>query len=123
MATPISTQPRKQRKARYNAPVHLRGHFLSAPLNKDLRKTHGTRHVRVVKGDTVKVLRGDFAGESGVVDEIDGSRCVLFVHGVSVKKADGSEVPRPINPSNVQVTKLNLKDPKRKERLGEEEGE
>jgi large subunit ribosomal protein L24 len=45
---------------------------------------------------------------------------MLFVHGISSTKADGTEVPRPVNPSNVQITKLNLKDPMRKERLGAE---
>jgi len=120
MVTSTSTQPRKQRKSRYTAPIHVRGHFLHAPVSPDLRKTHGKRRVRVVKGDTVKVLRGDFAGQTGLVDDVDGKKCTLFVHGISVTKADGTEVPRPVNPSNVQVTKLNLKDALRMERLGEE---
>jgi large subunit ribosomal protein L24 len=102
------------------APIHVRGHYLHAPLSPDLRKTYGTRRPRVVKGDTVKVLRGDFAGQSGLVDEVDGKRCILFVHGISSTKADGTEVPRPLNPSNVQITKMNLKDPFRSKRLGEE---
>ena len=118
--TPVSKQPRKQRKSRYTAPIHARGHFLHAPLSPDLRKQYGTRSIRVVKGDTVKVLRGNFAGESGLVDDVDGRQCVLYVHGVTSTKADGSEVPRPVNPSNVQITKVNLKDPLRKQRLGEE---
>ncbi|HQD25213.1 MULTISPECIES: 50S ribosomal protein L24 [Methanoculleus] len=116
-----SKQPRKQRKARYNAPNHTRGRFLSAPLSPELREKHKTRRVRVVKGDTVKVLRGDFAGEEGVVDAVDMKTCRLVVHGVTVTKADGTEVPRPIDPSNVQITKLNLKDKLRAERLGGEE--
>jgi large subunit ribosomal protein L24 len=120
MATTASTQPRKQRKARYTAPIHLRGKYLNAPLSPDLRSTHNRRRTRVVKGDTVKVLRGDFAGQSGLVDEVDGKSGMLFVHGISSTKADGTEVPRPVNPSNVQITKLNLKDPMRKERLGAE---
>jgi large subunit ribosomal protein L24 len=120
MTTPASTQPRKQRKARYNAPIHVRGKYLHAPLSPELRKTYNHRRTRVVKGDTVKVLRGDFAGTSGLVDEVDGKSGMLFVHGVSSTKADGTEVPRPVNPSNVQITKLNLKDSMRKERLGEE---
>lgn len=114
-----SSQPRKQRKARYNAPIHVRGHFLSAHMSPDLRKTYGKRSLRIVKGDTVKVLRGDFAGESGVVDDVDTNQGVVFIHGISVTKADGTEVPRPVNPSNVQITKLNLKDNNRRERVGE----
>ncbi|HOI58159.1 MULTISPECIES: 50S ribosomal protein L24 [unclassified Methanoculleus] len=114
----VSKQPRKQRKARYNAPNHTRGRFLSAPLAPELRGKYNTRRTRVVKGDTVKVLRGDFAGDEGVVDAVDMQMCRLVVHGVMVTKSDGTEVPRPVDPSNVQITKLNLKDKLREERLG-----
>jgi large subunit ribosomal protein L24 len=72
-----------------------------------------------VKGDTVKVLRGDSAGTEGLVDEIDTARSLIVVQGVSIPKADGTEVPRPVSPSNVQITKLNVKDPKRAEKLTE----
>ncbi|WP_054847391.1 50S ribosomal protein L24 [Methanoculleus chikugoensis] len=117
----VSKQPRKQRKARYNAPNHTRGgRFLSASLSPpELRGKYNNRRTRVVKGDTVKVLRGDFAGDEGVVDAVDMKTCRLVVHGVMVTKADGTEVPpRPVDPSNVQITKLNLKDKLREERLG-----
>jgi large subunit ribosomal protein L24 len=114
----VSKQPRKQRKIRYNAPNHARGQFLSAPLAPALREKYNTRRVRVVKGDTVKVLRGDFAGEEGIIDAVDTNACRLIVHGVMVTKSDGTEVPRPVDPSNVQITKLNLKDKIREERLG-----
>ncbi|WP_292727674.1 50S ribosomal protein L24 [Methanoculleus sp.] len=113
-----SKQPRKQRKARYNAPNHTRGRYLSASLAPELRGKHNARRTRVVKGDTVKVLRGDFAGNEGVVDAVDMRVCRLVVHGVMVTKSDGTEVPRPVDPSNVQITKLNLKDKLREERLG-----
>ncbi|NYT04973.1 MAG: 50S ribosomal protein L24 [Methanomicrobiales archaeon] len=114
----VSKQPRKQRKLRFNAPLHQRGRFLSAPLSSELRTKYGTRAARVAKGDTVQVLRGDFSGESGVVDGVDTSACKLLVHGVSSTKADGTEVPRPIDPSNVRITKLNLKDKAREARIG-----
>jgi len=120
MAT-TSSQPRKQRKAQATAPLHEKGRALSAPLAKDLREQYRRRSLRVVKGDTVKLLRGDQKGEEGVVDEVDVKRCALFVHGVSITKADNTEVPRPVHPSNVQITKLNLKDAKRAAKLGEVE--
>jgi len=62
-----SKQPRKQRKARYTAPLHLRSRLISAPLSKELREEYKRRSVRVIKGDTVKVLRGESAGTEGVV--------------------------------------------------------
>lgn len=116
-----SSQPRKQRKAQATAPLHERGRTLGAPLAPALREQYKRRHIRVVKGDTVKVLRGDHRGEEGVVDEVDVKRCALLVHGVSITKADNTEVPRPVHPSNVQITKLNLKDKQRSEKIGEAE--
>ncbi len=115
-----SKQPRKQRKARYDATQHQRSTMLGAPLAPALREKYGgKRTLRVITGDTVKVLRGDFVGEEGVVDGVDTRTYKIIVHGVSVKKADGTEVPRKVDPSNVQITKLNLKDPRRAARLGE----
>lgn len=117
-----SKQPRKQRKARYNAPIHVRGKYLSAPLSAELRKKYGTRSLRVITGDTVTVLRGDFAGEDGIIDSVDLSGSRILVHGVSVTKADGTEVPRPVFASNVQIKKLNLKDSRRVEKLEARKG-
>ncbi|MDF2955196.1 50S ribosomal protein L24 [Candidatus Alkanophaga liquidiphilum] len=105
-----STQPRKQRLARYEAPPHVRRKFLSAPLSRELREKYGRRNLPVRKGDTVRILRGDFRDKEGKVTAVDVKRGVIFVDGVVVAKADLSEVPRPIPPSNVMITKLELKD-------------
>ena len=72
----------------------------------------------MVTGDTVKVVRGDHAGHEGLVDEVDVHQSKIIVHGVTGTKADGTEVPRPVDPSKVQITKLNLKDQKRAEKIG-----
>ena len=40
-----STQPRKQRKYRWKAPLHVLGDFVRAHLSKDLRKKYGTRNL------------------------------------------------------------------------------
>jgi large subunit ribosomal protein L24 len=120
MAT-TSSQPRKQRKAQATAPLHERARTLSAPLAPALREQYKRRHLRVVKGDTVKVLRGDHKGEEGIVDEVDVKHCSLLVHGVSLTKADNTEVPRPVHPSKVLITKLNLKDRLRAGKVGEVE--
>lgn len=118
MVLSTSIQPRKQRKARYQAPLHLRTKLLGAPLSLELRTKYGGRRtVRVVTGDTVRVTRGDFAGDEGIVDMVDVKNSKIVVHGVAITKADGTEKPRKVDPSNVMVTKLNLKDPKRAERL------
>ncbi len=112
-----SAQPRKQRRERAKAPLHRRQKFLRAPLSRELGGKYSKRNARVVKGDTVKVMRGDHAGTEGKVQSVDLRRGVITVDGVTVKKADDSEVARPIRPSNVQITKLYLKDRRREECL------
>lgn len=107
-----SSQPRKQRKFRYNAPLHIRSKFMTANLTEELRGKYG-RNARVVVGDTVKIMRGDHAGTEGKVREIDVKREQVVVEGVSVAKSDGKEQARPIHPSNLMITKLNLDDEKR----------
>lgn len=106
----VSIQPRKQRKARYQAPLHKKQKFMGAHLSKDLRDKYGKRSVHVIKGDTVKIMRGDHKGQEGKVQSVSLKRERIYVDGVIVTKADGTEVPRPIHPSNVMITKLNLKD-------------
>jgi len=116
-----SSQPRKQRKARYTAPSHVSTKYLNAPLSAALKEKYPKKTLRVVKGDTVKVTRGDFVGTEGLVDAVDTKKSKIIVHGVSSNKADGTEVPRGIDASNVQITKLNLADKRRVAKLGETE--
>ncbi len=107
-----SSQPRKQRKFRYNAPLHVRSTFMGCRLSEELTKKYG-RSARVVVGDTVKIMRGDHAGVEGKVRDIDVKREQVIIEGISVAKADGKEEPRPIHPSNLLITRLNLDDKKR----------
>ncbi|RLJ08138.1 MAG: 50S ribosomal protein L24 [Candidatus Aenigmatarchaeota archaeon] len=112
-----SKQPRKQRKYRYRAPLHIRRKFVSANLSPELRKKYGKRSVPIRKGDEVVVKRGDFKGVRGKVERVDLKSCRVWIDSVKVKKADGSEVLRPIDPSNLQIVSLNLDDKKRVEVL------
>ena len=114
-----SEQPRKQRKARFQASSHEKTRFLNAPLSESLSEKYGKKTLRVVKGDTVKLTRGDSIGEEGVVDAVNTVRAKIVVHGVSSTKADGTEVPRLVDPSKVEITKLNLNDKRREQKLGE----
>ncbi|MBP1911882.1 50S ribosomal protein L24 [Thermococcus stetteri] len=106
-------QPRKQRKFLYNAPLHLRGKIMSAPLSKELREKYGVRNLPIRAGDKVKVMRGDFKGVEGKVVEVDLKRYRIHVEGVTHKKTDGTEVFYPLHPSNVMIVELNLDDERR----------
>lgn len=108
-----SKQPRKQRKARFQAPLHTRQKFMGARLSSELSAKYKTRSAPVIVGDTVTVMRGDFAGVSGRVESVDLKNMTITVQGVVVTKVDGTEVLRPVHPSNVKITKLQLKDKKR----------
>jgi len=111
----VSNQPRKQRKARFTAPLHIKQKYMGAPLSKDLREKYGRRSANVIVGDTVKLMRGDHAGTTGKVEAISLKHGTIVVEGVSVSKADGTEVPRPVYPSNVMITTLDMKDKRREE--------
>jgi large subunit ribosomal protein L24 len=99
----------------------MKSKFLNAPLSAALKDMYSKKTVRVIKGDTVKVTRGDNIGDEGLVDGIDTRNLKLIVHGVSSTKVDGTEVPRPIDASKVEITKLKLDDKRRVEKLGEKE--
>ena len=113
----MTRQPRKQRKRQAQAPLHERHRQVRATLSDDLREEHGTRNVRVNAGDEVEVLRGDAAGETGEVLAVDLKAGTVSVEGVTVEKADGEEVPRPLDASNLRVTDLDLSDDRRRDRL------
>jgi len=90
---------------------------MSALLSEELRDKYEKRSFPVRKGDTVKVMRGDDKGKEGKVRSVDLKRERITVEGVVVARSDLSEVPRPIHPSNVMITKLELKDKQRESAL------
>ena len=112
-----SRQPRKQRRAYFNAPLHVRQKLMSAPLSPELREKYGIRSLPVRKGDKVRIMRGDFKGHEGKVVKVDLRRLRIYVDGVTIKKADGTPVFRPIHPSKVMIIELNLEDPWRRKIL------
>ncbi|WP_135828259.1 50S ribosomal protein L24 [Halorussus halobius] len=113
----MTEQPRKQRTQTERAPLHERHEQVKATLADDLREEFDARSVRVNAGDTVEVLRGDFAGEEGEVVDVDLRDAVVHVEDVTLEKADGEEVPRPLDASNLRVTDLDLDDDRREARL------
>ncbi|GGJ13211.1 50S ribosomal protein L24 [Halobellus salinus] len=116
----MTEQPRKQRTQTRNAPLHKRQNQVRAALSEDLREEYGQRNVRVNTGDTVEVLRGDDAGTEAEVLAVDLRDTVVHVEDVTVEKADGEEVPRPLDASNLRVTELDLEDDRREKRLQED---
>lgn len=86
--------------------LHKRSKHLSAPLSSDLREDYGFRSISVREGDEVRVMTGDFKGMEGEVTEVDTKNKKLVIENVETAKVDGMEVPNPVHPSNVELTKL-----------------
>jgi large subunit ribosomal protein L24 len=114
----VSKQPRKQRKRLYSLSLHSRHKLLAARLSKELREKYKIKSLSVRKGDRVKILRGDFKKVDGEVLEVDLKNQTISVQGVNITKADGSQINRPIRPTNVMLLKI-VED---KERLRTTEG-
>lgn len=115
---PLPTKkPAKQRWMMYNAPAHRARRLLSAPLSDELRASQGRRSYPIRKGDTVKILRGDFAGVEGKITDIDTRRQRIFIEGVQREKTAGTSANVSVNSSKVMITKLNLDDKWRTESI------
>ncbi len=112
-----SKQPRKQRKYVHNAPLHVRHKLVSVHLAPALRERYKKRAVPVRKGDRVKVMRGEDKGYNGVVEKVELKKGVVYIENLKVKKVDGTEVPKPVKPSNLMIVELNIDDKKRHAKL------
>ncbi len=86
---------------------------MGSPLSGELRERYGFTTMRVRKGDSVKILRGDARGLEGRVSKVNLSKGRINVEGITQKKVDGSTVFIPIHPSKVLITKLDLDDKQR----------
>ena len=101
----------------YQAPKHVERRFVASNLSPDLREDHGTRSVSLRVGDTVRVLRGDYAGAEGKVAALDRKNGRILVEGITREKVDGTTIQFPVHASKVQITRLNLDDRWRRESL------
>ena len=96
---------------------HRRDRMVSASLADSLREAYKKRTLRVVKGDSVKVLRGEYKGVEGKVEHVDTERGTLNIEGVQREKIRGGQVKVPIHASKVMITNLNLTDKFRSNRI------
>src|SRR3989344_7422809 len=109
-----SKKPNKQRKYMFNAPLSIKRNFLSAHLSKELIKKYLTRSVSLVKGDKVKIVRGQFKGKTGKIIKSLVKKSKVYIENIQNTKNDGTKTYYPIDPSNVIITEPNLTDKKRK---------
>ncbi len=114
-----STKAKKQRKARATAPLHRKKRMIAAHLDSALISEYNVRSLPVRKGDTVRIIRGseDLKASEAKVASVDLKRCKIIVEGVTIAKADGTQKQKPVDPSDVVLTRLDLSDAWRRRKL------
>ena len=89
---------------------HKRDKFLGANLSENLREQQNKRSMRVIKGDTVRILRGEYVGIEGKVEKVNTEKSTLSIEGVQREKIRGGNVKVQVHASNVQIISLNTDD-------------
>ncbi|MGZ5490678.1 MAG: 50S ribosomal protein L24 [Nitrososphaeraceae archaeon] len=100
-----------------NTTINIKKHTLDkhirSPLSENLRKEYNKRNARVITGDTVKVLRGEYKNVEGKVEKVKTGRSTLFIEGIQREASKGGKVKVQIHSSNVIITSFNLHDKNR----------
>jgi large subunit ribosomal protein L24 len=112
-----SIRPGKQRKELFNAPLHKKRKRIASHLEENLLLKYDRRSIPVVKGDTVKVMRGSFKGHEDKIAHVNIKKRYVEIEGLTTTKADGKKIARPLHASNLLITKLNLTDKWRRKKL------
>jgi large subunit ribosomal protein L24 len=101
----------------YRAVNTVRNKQIGAALSKQLRQKYQRRSIRIVKGDTVKILRGEYKGIDGKVTKISLEKNSIAVEGVQREKLKGGKIDLYIHSSNTVITSLNTEDNWRTKKL------
>lgn len=91
--------------------------MIHSTLADNLREEYGRRSIRVIKGDNVRVMRGEYNGIEGKIEKVNTQRGTLAIEGIQREKVRGGNVKVQIHASNVKIIGLNLDDKKRENRL------
>ena len=100
-----------------HTPKHVRDGMIHSTLAENLREEYGRRSIRVIKGDNVRVMRGEYNGIEGKIEKVNTKRGTLAIEGIQREKVRGGNVKVQIHASNVKIIGLNLDDKKRDNRL------
>ena len=98
-------------------PKHQRDKMVGAVLEDSLREQYRRKNIRVVKGDSVRVMRGEYKGVEGKVEKVNAEHATFHIEGIQREKIRGGQVKVPIPSSNVMVISLNLDDNYRSRKL------
>ena len=116
----MSTSLKARLETIVSTPKHIRDKSICSTLTEDLREQYNRRSIRVIKGDTVRVMRGEYTGIEGKVEKVNTRRGTLSIEGVQREKVRGGNVKVQIHSSNVRVSGLNLDDKYRQNKIRSE---
>jgi len=104
-------KPTKMRnKMIYRATYQTKSKQLGSALSKNLHKKYGKRSVRVMEGDSVTIVRGEFKGVDGKISKISTQKSSVAIEGIKKEKTKGDKFDIYIHTSNLVVTSLNTGD-------------
>ena len=94
----------------FQATLQTRSKQMGSALSKDLQKKYGKKSARVVEGDSVTILRGEFKGVDGKVAKISTQKSSVAIDGVKKEKTKGDKFDVYIHTSNLVINSLNSDD-------------
>jgi len=94
----------------YQATHKTKSKQMGSALSKDLHKKYGKRSARVVEGDNVTILRGEFKGVDGKVSKASPQKNSVAIEGVKKEATKGEKFDVYIHTSNLVITSLNGDD-------------
>jgi len=104
-------KPTKMRnKMIYRATYQTKSKQLGSTLSKDLHKKYGKKSVRIIEGDSVKIVRGEFKGVDGKISKVSMQKSGVSIEGIKKEKTKGEKFDIYIHTSNLIVTSLNTGD-------------
>jgi len=101
----------------HNAPLHQKRKWIASHLAENLLLKYDRRSLPVVKGDTVKIMRGSFRGHEDKIAKVNIQDQTVEIEGATITKAKGTKIAKPIHASTLLITKLNLTDKWRRQKL------
>ena len=104
-------KPTKMRnRMLFQATLQTRSKQMGSALSKDLQKKYGKKSARVIEGDSVTILRGEFKGVDGKISKISTQKSSVAIEGVKKEKTKGDKFDVYIHTSNLIITSLNSDD-------------
>jgi len=94
----------------FQATFQTRSKQLGSALSKDLQKKYGKKNARVIEGDNVTILRGEFKGVDGKISKISTQKTSVAIEGVKKEKTKGDKFDVYIHTSNLVINSLNTSD-------------